>query len=786
MTVRKDDKVADSLEKILAKKVSPLDLLSHKNLREKFIDLVLNGEPIHQDPEITRLYSGLVEALNSHRIDGAKVVVFGGGTGLSNIIGGDSRLEGWARSPFNGLKEIFPRTRSVVCVTDDGGSTGEIMKDLPLIAIGDIRHVLLSSIQLSALQRTYQVSVPNALLIIEELTKLFNYRFSTKPDSAEQLFSWTGADLERMPGRLSEVLLDLISQVFTDDQLEPVLNRPNCLGNLIVVSAIYRHLPDGVDKELLISDPGLFHEPIYKGLEYLALSLGVGIKAVLPCTTTPCQLRLVYTNGVQTTGESKAGGSRRGVPVESAHVDFCTEPRVYQEIIDYIDDADIIVMAPGSLYSSIIPVFKVPGLADAVRRNGKALKILVSNLWVQAGETDLSMSDPERKFRVSDMIKAYERNIPGGIQGLFHEVLCLSLKDVPASVIQSYAVEGKIPIYLDREVVRNQGFVPVECGIYSRQALVERGVLQHDPAMLATAVRVLYAGKECFAESKHSDFSEKGSGVENPVGDTFLQAGRAVDYPCRNFQIPSVRYQKVIERIHQLEIGCNAGCTSDCCRGVSYIRDVFEDLIWRHHDIPLDHLQYINGVACIGLELWPRNQQWDNIFAFYDPVDRMIKIRKDQLCHKAKLETGILIAIGESLLGDYALKKQVEEVALNERIVGKVYNLELRDEQERNCYLNTRELDDYLHLARMFRGGSYLEYTRLLNGNEGFTPPGLLMGLSYVWYLENRLSPQIEYKMTVMKIPQTDLIPEQKKVARRRYKLIKFFRDVVFKQVGDL
>lgn len=781
--MKKESNVATRLEQLLAKKVSPLDLLSHKNLREKFIDLVLNGEPPNPDPEITRLYSGLMEALTSGRIDNAKVVVFGGGTGLSNIIGGDSRLEGWARSPFNGLKEIFPKTRSVVCVTDDGGSTGEIMKELPLIAVGDIRHVLLSSIQLSALQRTYQVSVANALQIVEELSKLFNCRFPVRPDGTEQVLEWSGVDFARLPRGLAEVLRNLVNRVFADDQLKPLLARPNCLGNLIVVAAIYHFLPPGIRNEQLAAEPALFHEPILKGLEYLALSLGVGTKAVLPCTSTPCQLRLVYTNGVQTTGESKAGSSRRGFPVESAHVDFCREPKVYREVIEYIEDADIIVMAPGSLYSSIIPVFKVPGLVDAVRGNGHALKILVSNLWVQAGETDLSISDPERKFRVSDMIKAYERNIPGGIRGLFNEVLCLSMKDVPASVIQSYAVEGKIPIYLDREVVSNQGLIPVECGIHSRQALVERGVLQHDPAMLATAVRVLYSGKECF--SGKCDGTELPASAANTMSAAPLQGERPVDYPHRKLQIPSIRYQKVIERVAQISIGCCARCESKCCGGEPFIREVFEELIWRHHDIPLDHLQFIDGVVCIEQEMWPRDQQWDNIFAFYDPEDRMIKIREDQFCHKVKLEMGILIAVGESLLGDYALLKQVEEVVLVERVVGKIYNLVLRPEAERNCYLNTGELDEYLHLARMFRGGSYLHYTRLVNGNEGFTPPGLLMGLSYVWYLENRMAPQIEYKMTVMKIPQADLIPEQKKVARRRYKLIKFLRDVIFKQVGD-
>jgi hypothetical protein len=73
-------------------------------------------------------------------------------------------------------------------------------------------------------------------------------------------------------------------------------------------------------------------------------------------------------------------------------------------------------------------------------------------------------------------------------------------------------------------------------------------------------------------------------------------------------------------------------------------------------------------------------------------------------------------------------------------------------------------------------------YTRLINRDEGFTPPGLLMGLMYAWYIDNRLASHIEYKMSVMKINQTDLIPEQLKMAGRRRKMVSFFKDVIFRQ----
>ena len=85
---------------------------------------------------------------------------------------------------------------------------------------------------------------------------------------------------------------------------------------------------------------------------------------------------------------------------------FFREPSLPEVVREAVRDADIIIFAPGSLYSSIIPVLQVPGIADLVRQNQKALKILVSNIWVQKGETDAARDAPERKFHVSDLIRA--------------------------------------------------------------------------------------------------------------------------------------------------------------------------------------------------------------------------------------------------------------------------------------------------------------------------------------------------------------------------------------------
>ena len=127
----------NQLQFLTSEGFSILDVLPESTLAEKITSIVLGRASDGFPPIISSLFTKLQQQIESLDTSTTKVVVFGGGTGLSNIIGGDSRRLGWARNPFTGLKQVFPHVSSVVCVTDDGGSTGELQKDLPLIALGD-------------------------------------------------------------------------------------------------------------------------------------------------------------------------------------------------------------------------------------------------------------------------------------------------------------------------------------------------------------------------------------------------------------------------------------------------------------------------------------------------------------------------------------------------------------------------------------------------------------------------------------------------------------------------
>ncbi|MHB1014120.1 MAG: gluconeogenesis factor YvcK family protein [Desulfurivibrionaceae bacterium] len=728
-----------------------LDLLPEGDLAEKLIGLALAGPPPVPAAMVKEL-DCLTGALNGTETRDVRVVVFGGGTGLSNLIGGDSRNPLWPANPFQGLKEVFPKTQAVVCITDDGGSTGELLKSLPLIGLGDIRHVLLSSIRERNLQQQYGLDGQEALLVSAVLHRLFNHRFAVRPCSPQALSAEAGVDMAALPEPLCLGLFDLLATLFTDPRLTPQLDHPHCLGNLLLAAAIYA---SGAEEG---SDPPS-ERAVLSGIRQLAGLIGANPDAVYPCTTTPARLKVLYGNGVLVTGEFKSGQARRGYAMDRVFVEFAAKPQAPPQVLAAIAEADIILFAPGSLFTSIVPILQVPGIAQAIRANHRALKMLVANLWAQAGETDMAQGNQRQRFHVSDLLAGYHRNIPGGVGGLFEQILVLGLRDIPGSILQSYALENKVPIYLDRDKVRAMGFSPIEARLYAQADIEQRRVIQHDAASLAAAVRVMWAIRDSLGEAGGKQLSGSGLGAEvllAPQGQAACQRFGAIRERLRTLAIDQELFPALVE------------------------------IFWRHGDIPLDHLDGVAGVVLLDREEWERAQEWDTILSFYDPADRMIKIRKDILSDPDQFEVGLLIALGQSLLGNYAEEKRRLPVEREGESLGYEFLLVLRPEPELRCFFSPAELGRFLGLVRMRPAtGDPRLYTRLVNGDEGFTPPGLLFGLTYAWYLDNRHVCHIEYKMSINRMTSCGLIPEQQRIAGRRQAMIDFFRTVVFRYSAE-
>ncbi len=742
-----DDPVISCINQLERSRIFPLDLIQRRTLVEKLIELVLVGPP-PAPPHITAALEDMAATLKDIDTSGLRVVILGGGSGLSTVIGGDSRNSSWPENPFQGMKKIFPNATSIVCVTDDGGSTGELLKDLPLIALGDIRHVLLSSISHTVLCETYGLTIDEAQRAAEILHSIFNIRFARRPASANELLT-CGLSTAGLPSKMAEQLFALLDSLFSESRLSRLLSRPHCLGNLLLVAAIYQGINEG---------PVVSSKQLLAGINRLAKLIGVREGAVLPCTTTPARLQVLYSNGVVVSGENKTATARRNTAIDRVFVEFIEDPVVPVEVTDAIRRADIIVFAPGSLYTSIIPILQVPGLVQAIRSNHRALKILVANLWIQKGETDLVLEDPRRRFYVSDLINAYHRNIPGGVADLFAQIMVVGMQDIPGNILQSYAVEDKVPIYLDRGRVWQLGFAPLEARIFSETLLKERRV-QHDPDGLAEAIKIIWSVRD--------KIPRETKGVA-PVA-------YQIKYSCRQDNLTRDKRRKLfLQRLRDWYFDTK-------------ITGRLDDIFWRHSDIPIEHLDLVKGVVLVEKEQWQRSMIWDSVFSYYDPNDCLIKIRKDIFFDPSLFECAILIAIGQSLLGNYAAIKEMLPVEHDGVILGKVYRLTLEPEQTRRCFFCSGELARFLRLVRMVPcPNDKMRYTRLINGAEGFTPPGLLMGLVYAWYLDSSYVSNIEYKMAITRIPMTGMVREQVRILNRRMDTIDFFRRVVFRHTAPV
>lgn len=767
----------DVLQGLSTKRFAPLDFLGLGSLTERALSLVLGEEPplMPGMPGCGREWQQLAEGLRNFEVSSLRVVTLGGGTGLSKIVGGDSRRPEWRQNPFTGLKEVFPNLCSLVCVTDDGGSTGEMLKDFPLIGLGDLRHVLLSSVRSSILKQQHRLDDRKAAETAAALHDLFNFRFSRQPDSAVQLWQQSGVCPESLPAPLAGFLSDLMRRLFSDQRMKAALQRPQCLGNLLIAAAIYGKLPAFFRTAELIANQKRLQAATLEGIADLAAAVGAGRNAVFPCTATPAQLQVLYSSGVMVTGESKAGQAERGWPVERVSVRFSEEPHLPEQAAEQLRQADIIILAPGSLYTSIIPILQVPGLAALIRANSKALKLLAANIWVQQGETDATLDAPEKRFHVSDLIKAYDSNIPGGVEGLFSHVLTLDLADIPGSVLQNYAIEKKEPIYVDSGKMRALGLEPVQARIFSRDLLRQEQVVQHDPAAMAAAVRALWGLRASgFLAAPLPPTVRRASGPEPPVSVS----------PDR--LLPCIRHEEISRIVSGLTFR-HFNLLSEQPKEMEaeareQLAAAVKEIIWRHPDIHPAHLGAVRGISLISAARWSRSQQWDSIRSFYDPDDGCIKIRQDQAEDLGSLEMPLLIGLGQSLLGNYCLEKRIEPVLFQDFQAGRIYWLRVREQQDLNSFLSLSELDEYLQLAQMARSPKQRRlYARTVNGEEGFMPPGLLFGLLFAWCLDNRFAPIIDHMMAVRRRGAAGLVAQQAETVRRRENLARFFRERVFR-----
>ncbi len=188
---------------------------------------------------------------------------------------------------------------------------------------------------------------------------------------------------------------------------------------------------------------------------------------VMPSTLERVRLRATLEDGTEVCGETKiveAGGRIRRIFIDPK------DAHAFPDAVQAIRDAELIVMGPGSVYSSVIPNLLVPGIPEAIRES-KAIKAYVCNVMTQPGESDA--------FTAAEHVLAIEANVA---HRLFDYVLVNN--QLPSSnTLEKYRDKDQYPVEADIDRIRAMGFKIVR-GDY----MSESDFVRHDPSRVAESL----------------------------------------------------------------------------------------------------------------------------------------------------------------------------------------------------------------------------------------------------------------------------------------------------------
>ena len=313
-----------------------------------------------------------------------KVVVFGGGTGLSYLL--------------RGLQEFPIDLTAVITVSDNGRSTGKLRKEFHTPAVGDIRHVMT---EISKTDKT--------------IRDMMSYRFKTYSD------------------------LD-----------------GHAVGNLILTA--------------MLDITGSLEESIK------ALSKILEVKTnILPISEDDLTLVGKTKDGELIEGEEEI----TMVPKEIVQISYKNEPVVLPKVIKAVNEADLIVLSMGSLYTSILPNIICREVQLAIE-DSKADILYCCNVVTQPGETD--------NFKVSDHIKMINKHLGK------RKVNAVIANNAPIDkeIAKKYATaEGKDAVSVDYKTLEKMNVKVIDDDL----VVIEDNMIRHDSLKLSFLIYSYLVGK---------------------------------------------------------------------------------------------------------------------------------------------------------------------------------------------------------------------------------------------------------------------------------------------------
>ncbi|MCK9594731.1 MAG: uridine diphosphate-N-acetylglucosamine-binding protein YvcK [Candidatus Omnitrophica bacterium] len=189
---------------------------------------------------------------------------------------------------------------------------------------------------------------------------------------------------------------------------------------------------------------------------------------VIPSSLSNVTLAAEYADGSVVEGENKIPRGHK--PIRKVYLKP-EHPAPAPEAIKAIDEAEIIVLGPGSLYTSIIPNLLIKEISDKIVAS-RAIKVYVCNVMTQPGETD--------GYSASQHVRALvEHSHPGII-----DYCIVNTGKLPVQVLKRYEEGNAYSVVSDRKNIQNMGYRIIEEDTGS----VSEGVIRHDHLKLANII----------------------------------------------------------------------------------------------------------------------------------------------------------------------------------------------------------------------------------------------------------------------------------------------------------
>ena len=193
---------------------------------------------------------------------------------------------------------------------------------------------------------------------------------------------------------------------------------------------------------------------------------------VLPVTTDGMNICVELKDGTVITEKNRIRDivGDKVSPISRVYVNP-TNARPAKGVIEAIQNADAIIIGPGSLYMNVLPNLLVKGVASAVKES-KALKVYVSNIMTEPGQTD--------DYSVDDHINAIFEHLG---KGIIDFCIC-DTGDVAPEYIRRYNLDGADILEQDFQKVKDRGIQVIKKDL----AKIENGYIRHDSEILAATI----------------------------------------------------------------------------------------------------------------------------------------------------------------------------------------------------------------------------------------------------------------------------------------------------------